>query len=94
MAIATVVIENGVTIGATGCITVYKDGKLHLEFLTPRKNDYVEYWHGEGIHCTGRQLMSSGNTGFAITWPSDDKEECARYIAKRYRVKYYGREAR
>jgi hypothetical protein len=87
-----VAIENGVTIGSTGYITVYRDGEKFREYLTPRRGCYVKYWNGVGPQCIGKQEFGRG--GGAHSWPSDDIEECARAVAKRYRMKFYGREAR
>jgi hypothetical protein len=93
---ATVAIENGVFIGPTGYISVVRNGKLLREYLTPREDGYVKYWRGEGPSCIGVQEFTAGSTDSsgwgarACQWPSGDKIECARYVAKRWRMKFLG----
>jgi len=87
-------VENAVCIGSY--ITVVVNGKVVREYLTPKKGQYVKYWDGEGPSCIGLQefgagkISSSGWAAAARTWPSDDKETCAKWLAKLWRVRYLG----
>jgi hypothetical protein len=92
----SVSVENGVFISEHGYISIVQDGKIVREYLTPRASACVKYWSGEGAQCIGKQEFTSGSTGSngwcatAMIWPSDDKAECARWLAKRRRMKFLG----
>lgn len=92
----TIEIKNGVII-ASGYITVIREGEIVREYLTPRDGQYVKYWRGEGPACIGVQEFNVGKTGShgwaagARTWPSSDVEECAKWIAGLWRLRFMGR---
>jgi hypothetical protein len=88
-------IENGVYINSAGYITVVQRGQIIREYLTPGEDQYVKFWVGSGSQCIGKQEMGGpgGYSGSSCSWPTSDLEEAARWMAKRWRMKFYGRQS-
>lgn len=86
-------IENGIVIGPQDYIKVYREGTLVREYCRPREGVYVRFWTQDGRETQQECGGPGGYRGAASCWPASDVETAARWMAKRWRMKFVGRQA-